>query len=124
MATCPGRPPLGTVIAKRSACRSGSGDVSGDGIATFARAFIYAGTPSVVTRLWDVADQPTNRLMPEFYRSWFGGLSKASALRAAELKLLADLRAGRVKIDTPAGPLIVPEHPVFWAGFALIGEPN
>ena len=28
-----------------SACRSGSGHVTGDGIATFARAFIYAGTP-------------------------------------------------------------------------------
>ena len=44
-----------------SACRSGGGRVTGDGIATFARAFIYAGTPSIVASVWDVADEPTSR---------------------------------------------------------------
>ena len=107
-----------------SACRSGGGRVVGDGIATFARAFIYAGTPSLVVSLWDVADQPANRLIPGFYRSWLGGQSKARALRAAQLQLLRDLRAGKVQIQTPAGLVTLPEHPVFWAGFALIGEPE
>jgi CHAT domain-containing protein len=106
-----------------SACRSGSGRVTGDGIATLARAFIYAGAPSLVTSLWDVADQPTNRLIASFYKSWFAGVSKARALRAAQLKVLADLRLGRVEVDTPAGTITRPEHPVFWAGFALVGEP-
>jgi CHAT domain-containing protein len=68
-----------------SACRSGDGRVTGDGVATFARAFIYAGAPSVVVSLWDVADEPTSRLLPDFYRAWFGGQSKARALRAAQL---------------------------------------
>ena len=63
-----------------SACRSAGGRVTGDGIATFARAFIYAGTPTLVASLWDVADEPTNRLLPAFYRSWLGGQSKARAL--------------------------------------------
>ena len=107
-----------------SACRSGSAHVTGDGIATFARAFIYAGTPSVITSLWDVADQPTNQLLTGFYRRWFGRASKARALRAAALALLADLRAGNVRIETAAGEVTVPEHPVFWAGFVLIGEPD
>ena len=107
-----------------SACRSGGGRVTGDGIATFARAFIYAGAPSIVASLWDVADEPTNRLLPDFYRSWLTGASKARALRAAQLSLLRDLRAGTVRIDTPAGKVSLPEHPVFWAGFALIGEPQ
>jgi len=107
-----------------SACRSGSGRVIGDGIATFARAFIYAGAPSIVASLWDVADEPTNRLLPQFYRAWLGGASKARALRAAQLRLLSDLRAGKVRIETPAGLVSLPEHPVFWAGFALIGEPD
>ncbi|MEO8678601.1 MAG: CHAT domain-containing tetratricopeptide repeat protein, partial [Vicinamibacterales bacterium] len=43
-----------------SACRSAGGIVTGDGIATFARAFLYAGTRSFVASLWDVADQPTS----------------------------------------------------------------
>jgi CHAT domain-containing protein/tetratricopeptide (TPR) repeat protein len=107
-----------------SACRSAGGSVNGDGISAFARAFIYAGTASLVASLWDVADEPTNRLLPDFYRTWLGGASKARALRSAQLKLLNDLRAGRVTIDTPAGAVSIPEHPVFWAGFALFGEPD
>jgi CHAT domain-containing protein len=107
-----------------SACRSAGGRVTGDGIATFARAFLYAGAPSIVASLWDVADEPTNRLVPAFYRSWLSGASKARALRAAQLALLKELRSGRVQIETPAGLVSLPEHPVFWAGFALIGEPQ
>jgi CHAT domain-containing protein len=107
-----------------SACRSAGGRITGDGIAAFARAFIYAGTPTLVASLWDVADEPTNRLLPAFYRSWLGGQSKARALRAAQLELLADLRAGRVQLQTAAGSVVLPEHPAFWAGFALIGEPD
>jgi CHAT domain-containing protein len=107
-----------------SACRSGSGRVTGDGIATLARAFMSAGVPSLVTSLWDVADEPTNRLLPDFYRSWLAGASKARALRAAQLRVLRELRAGRMQIVTPAGTVSLPEHPVFWAGFALVGEPH
>jgi CHAT domain-containing protein/tetratricopeptide (TPR) repeat protein len=107
-----------------SACRSAGGRISGDGIAAFARAFIYGGAPSIVASLWDVADEPTNRLLPAFYRTWLAGSSKARALRAAQLQLLRDLRAGAVRIETPAGLVSLAEQPVFWAGFALLGEPE
>jgi CHAT domain-containing protein len=107
-----------------SACRSGAGHITGDGVATFARAFMYAGTPSLIVSLWDVADEASNRLLPGFYRAWFSGQSKARALRAAQLQLLRDLRAGKVQVKTAAGLVALPEHPVFWAGFALIGEPE
>ena len=107
-----------------SACRSAGGRVSGDGIATFARAFMYAGTPSLVASVWDVADQPANRLLPDFYRAWLAGASKARALRSAQLRLLRDLRAHTLQIDTPLGKVVLPEHPVFWAGFSLFGEPD
>lgn len=107
-----------------SACRSAGGSVTGDGVATFARAFIYAGASSIVASVWDVADEPTNRLLPAFYKSWLGGASKARALRRAQLALLNDLRAGRVRVSTPVGSVPLPEHPAFWAGFALFGEPE
>ena len=107
-----------------SACRSAGGSITGDGISAFARAFIYAGTASLVASLWDVADEPTNQLLPDFYRRWLAGESKGRALRAAQLRLLRDLRAGRVTISTPAGDVALAEHPVFWAGFALFGEPE
>ncbi len=107
-----------------SACRSGDGPVTGDGIATFARAFMSAGTPTLVASLWGVADRPADRLLPEFYRAWMGGQPKAQALRAAQLHLLRDLRANTVRVETPVGVVPIPEHPVFWAGFSLIGEPR
>jgi CHAT domain-containing protein/tetratricopeptide (TPR) repeat protein len=107
-----------------SACRSAGGSVTGDGISAFARAFIYAGTATLVASLWDVADEPTNRLLPDFYKSWLAGESKGRALRSAQLRLLRDLRAGRVQVQTPVGAVSLPEHPVFWAGFALFGEPD
>ncbi len=106
-----------------SACRTGLGKISGDGIVGLARAFFYAGTPSVIATLWDVADEPTFMLLPEFYRSLAKQHEKSRALRAAQLRLLHELRAGRVKVSTPAGELILPEHPVFWASFVLLGEP-
>jgi CHAT domain-containing protein len=107
-----------------SACRSASGTVAGDGVATFARAFLSAGAASLIASVWDVADEPSNRLMPGFYRAWLGGATKAAALRQAQLRLLADLRRGRVHVTTAIGPVVVPEHPVFWAGFVLFGEPD
>jgi CHAT domain-containing protein len=107
-----------------SACRSGGGRVTGDGMATFARAFMYAGTPSLITSVWDVADESSAQLIPGFYRSWRAGASKARALRNTQLAFLRDLRAGTVTVDSVAGPVVLPEHPALWAGFMLIGEPD
>jgi CHAT domain-containing protein len=107
-----------------SSCRSASGTIAGDGVATFARAFLYAGAASLIASTWEVADEPSNRLLPDFYRAWLGGTTKAAALRRAQLRLLTELRGGRVRVATALGPVVVPEHPVFWAGFILYGEPD
>jgi CHAT domain-containing protein/tetratricopeptide (TPR) repeat protein len=107
-----------------SACRSGEGVPNGDGIAALARAFFYAGTSSLIVSLWDIADEPTNRLLPAFYKEWLKGTDKARALRAAQLQLLGDLRAGRVKVSTAVGEITVPEDPAFWASFVLLGDPE
>ena len=106
-----------------SACRSGLGVVSGDGILGLTRAFLYAGTPSVIASLWDVADEPTYRLTSSFYRGWLQGKNKGAALRSAQLSLLRALRAGEVRIHTSSGDVILPENPVFWASFVLEGAP-
>ena len=107
-----------------SACRSAAGAVPGDAIATFTRAFLYAGTASMIASLWEVADEPTNRLLPAFYKEWLDGADKAAALRRAQLRLLGELRSGKVSVSTSLGPVPLTEHPVFWAGFVLFGEPR
>jgi CHAT domain-containing protein len=106
-----------------SACRSGMGKVTGDGVLGLTRAFLYAGTRSVVATLWDVADEPTARLVEKFYSNLRQGQDKAQALRSAQLFVLSQLRAGRLHVATRRGPLTLPENPVFWASFVLIGEP-
>ena len=95
-----------------SACRTGLGRISGDGVAGLARAFLYAGAASVISTMWDVADQPTAQLFESFYRS-LSTTGKAEALREAQLHLLRALRNGRVQVNTPFGKLALPEDPSF-----------
>lgn len=106
-----------------SACRSASGRITGDGILGLTRAFFYAGTPSVLATLSDVADVSAGYLVPRFYRDWLRSRDKAAALRNAQLSLLRALRAGQIKVQTPLGEFIVPEHPALWAPFVLVGQP-
>jgi CHAT domain-containing protein len=106
-----------------SACRSGRGRITGDGVAGFTRAFISAGARTVVASLWDAPDESARRLMARFYRELAAGHGKAESLRAAQRALLADLRNGRVKVASPAGDVVLPPHPALWAGFRLHGLP-
>jgi CHAT domain-containing protein len=106
-----------------SACRSGMGRASGDGLFSLARAFFYAGAGTLVATLWDVADEPAAHLMPRFHRLVASGAHASEALRASQLALLRDLRAGRVVVQGRRGPVPLPEHPSLWAGFVAIGQP-
>ena len=104
-------------------CRSARGPISSDGIAGLTRAFMAAGTPSVVATLWDVSDYPTARLMTRFYREYAAGATKDRALRTAQLALIRDLRAGRVKGTIGNTSVTYPEHPWLWAAPILVGAP-
>ena len=91
-------------LAVLSACDTGRGRITGDGVVGLSRALITAGVPSVIVSLWAVPDAPTATLMTEFYRQLQQGQSKAQALRQAMLTTLA---------NSP--------DPVNWAAFTLIG---
>ena len=114
---------VGADLVVLSACRSGRGRITGDGVAGFTRAFISAGARTVVASLWDAPDESARRLMSRFYAELASGHDKAESLRAAQLALLADLRAGRVKVASPAGDVVLPPHPALWAGFRVHGLP-
>jgi CHAT domain-containing protein/Flp pilus assembly protein TadD len=98
-----------------SACETalGSGFFSdypaGDDIVGLTRAFLYAGSASVMASLWEVNDRSTL----DFMRSFYGNLKQtdeASALRRAQLTMIAS--HGRFS------------QPYFWAPFVLLGENN
>jgi len=72
-----------------SACRTALGkDVRGEGLVGLVRAFMYAGTPSVVASYWDVGDADTSAVMKRFYRRLFVSHDTPSAaLRNAQLSI-------------------------------------
>ena len=88
-----------------SACNTGGGELTGDGVTGLSRAFIAAGVPSVIVSLWSVPDAPTGALMTVFYDEWLRHGDKAQALRQAML-------ATRDRYP----------NPINWAAFTLIGE--
>ena len=123
-----------------SGCETGLGKLStGDELVGLTRAFIYAGTPSVVASLWSVDDSSTAHLMASFYRN-LKTMSKVEALRQAQLELVrgegrSDMLARRgvggigklgetVKSESPSqDPIsISTSHPYFWAPFILVGD--
>jgi CHAT domain-containing protein len=89
-----------------SACDTGLGkEVKGEGLMSLTRAFMYAGSPSVVVSLWNVNDETAADLMIRFYRHLQSGMSKSEALRQAQLETIHDNG-----------------FPFFWAPFVLIGK--
>ena len=71
-----------------SACNTGLGEESpGEGLTGLARAYMYAGTRTVVASLWSVDDQHTAELMTEFYVQLREGKDKALALALAKRRL-------------------------------------
>ena len=105
-----------------SACNSGLGRINGDGVVGLARAFLYAGSRSVLASLWRVADEVTSPQMVQFYGAFqHNGGRTAVALRRAQLLTLRGLRQRRYRTSSGAA---VPPLPTFWASFILIGEPG
>ena len=90
-----------------SACETGLGQLSkGDELVGLQRAFLYAGTPAVVTTLWKVDDRASYYLMRAFY-DHLETLGPAAALRDAQRASMRDF-----------------PHPFAWAGFGLTGVPK
>jgi CHAT domain-containing protein len=90
-----------------SACETGLGKLSrGDELVGLQRAFLYAGTPAVVTTLWKVDDRSSYLLMRAFYER-LATAGPAQALRAAQRGLFASF-----------------PHPFAWAAFSLTGAPR
>ena len=51
-----------------SACDTGRGQITGDGVIGLSRSLITAGASSVIVSLWKIPDDSTSELMTEFYR--------------------------------------------------------
>jgi len=101
---------LNSDLVVLSACETGYGKFEkGNGTASLARAFMYAGASALVVSLWQVNDASTSLIMQNFYSNLAKGLPKDKALQQAKLAYLE-------KINGFAA------HPAFWSPFVLIGN--
>lgn len=76
---------LGNVdMVVMSACESGLGETSGEGVFGLQRGFKLAGANTLLMSLWKVDDDATHLLMTEFYRNYLTGKSKQESLKQAQ----------------------------------------
>jgi CHAT domain-containing protein len=101
---------LNAQMAVLSSCSSGFGEMKkGEGMMSLARGFIYAGCPSIIMTLWQVADKSSSDLMTSFYKYLKRGKSKQEAMRMAKIDYLE-------KADD------LTSNPYFWSGFVVLGD--
>jgi len=124
-----------------SACETALGGATGDGTEITGISSYFLGAndsraETVIASLWAVNDNSTSVLMQRFYELLATGeLTKAEALRQAQLSLLYDedtetrLAASRTGArPTPRNGFDVAvaepgyRHPYYWAPFILIGN--
>ena len=97
-----------------SACDTARGRIgAGEGVIGLTWAFFVAGSPTTIVSQWSVESASTTELMLNFHRNLRtvdgarNAMTKAEALRQAQLKLLRTSRY---------------QHPFFWAGFVIVGD--
>jgi CHAT domain-containing protein/tetratricopeptide (TPR) repeat protein len=133
-----------------SACNTGLGRYAGgEGYLGFSQALFLVGARGLVLSLWQVDDAATALLMARFYENLLGTpegtvkpMPRAEALAEAKrwLRGLGPDEVRELTKDLPArgtrgvvaprkkpeGPADVRsyEHPYYWSGFILIGDPR
>ena len=96
---------LSAQLVVLSACGTGRGEITGDGVIGLSRSLMSAGVPSILVTLWSIPDDSTAFLMNEFYQQLLTNPDRAQALRQAML----------ITMKAYPGDLN-------WAAFTLIGE--
>lgn len=93
----------GTDMVVMSACETGLGDITSDGVFGLQRAFKMAGVQTLVMSLWKVDDNATSLMMQTFYEQLLTGKTKREAFNLAQ---------AAVREKYP--------EPYYWAGFIML----
>ena len=101
----------GCDLAVLSACETGLGDISSEGVMGLQRGFKKAGVQSIVMSLWKVADRPTQEFMTEFYRHLTAGEGKRASFLAAQCFLKEKYPTNLPNDDG---------RPPYWASFIIL----
>jgi CHAT domain-containing protein len=89
-----------------SACETAEGDDRSP--LGLSGVVVQAGVRSAIGTLWEVYDEPAQKVFENFYRNYYTqGLTKAQALQKSQVALLKSQQYA---------------HPVYWGGFVLTGD--
>lgn len=101
-----------------SACETGMGEITGEGVYGLQRGFKKAGAKTLLVSLRKVYDDATRILITEFYRNYLSGKSKTESLKIAQRYLRSYEETvsvgGYVKVVRPY------DNPIYWAYFILV----
>ena len=133
---------LNAELVVLSACSTGQGKITGDGVVGLSRCLIAAGVKSAIVSLWSVNDFSTALLMVKFYQIFKAKVGAVMALNEAQRWLMSinktelatwvkahedffdptlkiNLRRRLHQLDDSARPF---ENPLYWAAFCAIGQ--
>jgi CHAT domain-containing protein len=108
----------GTELVNLTACQTGLGEVTPDGVVGLRQSFLLAGARSLTMSMWEVPAEETGRQISNFYERWLGEgketrkMTRYQAFRSAQLAALARVR------QRGGG------HPFYWAGLIYVGDPG
>ncbi|MCP4757138.1 MAG: CHAT domain-containing protein, partial [Proteobacteria bacterium] len=98
----------GTHLVVLSACDTGVGEIqTGEGLFGLRRAFQEAGSRTVLSTLWSIADKETQVFMTRFYELNLKGMPYQQALRKVQREFIDDKQLS---------------HPHYWAPFVMVGS--
>ena len=115
-----------------SACQTGLGQISMDGVAGIPRGLKKAGANAILVSLWEVDDLATRLLMTSFFEGLNSGLTKHEALRQAQKHLrnyngtikrsYSSYSPSRMSNTTVEEVVRIDylDNPYYWAPFILI----
>ena len=102
---------MNSILMVLSACNAGIGKMSrGEGLLSLSRAFAYAGTPSLLTTLWEIPDRSTSLIVQGYYKNLKMNMTSSQAIRRAKLEYLSTVSAEEFV------------HPFYWSAFIPIGS--
>lgn len=93
----------GTDLVVLSACETGLGEITSEGVFGLQRAFKKAGVQTIIMSLWRVDDRATSLMMQSFYKSLLSGKSKRESFLYAQEQVRNEF-----------------EEPNYWASFVML----
>ena len=95
-----------------SACQTADGAyLSGEGVLSFSRGFIAAGSKGVISSLWNVNDQSAADLMVNYYQNLFQSKTTAGTLAKTKLQWLKQKHKNQMVL-----------LPYYWDSLIYTGE--